>query len=137
MIRLISIHFLLFLSEAAAFAPHQNRAPTSFSRVASLAASSTASTDIDSEISDCLVVLNRAAESRAEDPELVFDALTRLEKLQRTKAKTDSSVATDMLSALNGSWRLVFTTGTVDTQSKIKGKVNYFPLKVPLLHCSL
>jgi hypothetical protein len=32
------------------------------------------------------------------------------------------------LEKLNGSWRLVFTTGTVDTQKKI-GKVNYFPLK--------
>jgi hypothetical protein len=125
MFHLTGILFVLFLLEAAAFAPLQNRARSSSS---SVAASST-STNVDTEISDCLNVLNKAAESRAEDPELVFDALTKLEKLQRTKAKTDPSVATNMLSALNGSWRLVFTTGTADTQSKIKGKVNYFPLK--------
>lgn len=132
MFHLTGILVVLFLLEAAAFAPLQNRAQSSSS---SLAASST-STNVDTEISDCLNVLNKAAESRAEDPELVFDALTKLEKLQRTKAKTDPSVATNMLSALNGSWRLVFTTGTADTQSKIKGKVNYFPLKVLCIHKS-
>eukprot|EP00549_Striatella_unipunctata_P023985 CAMPEP_0118703080 /NCGR_PEP_ID=MMETSP0800-20121206/18311_1 /TAXON_ID=210618 ORGANISM="Striatella unipunctata, Strain CCMP2910" /NCGR_SAMPLE_ID=MMETSP0800 /ASSEMBLY_ACC=CAM_ASM_000638 /LENGTH=145 /DNA_ID=CAMNT_0006604479 /DNA_START=414 /DNA_END=851 /DNA_ORIENTATION=- len=34
-----------------------------------------------------------------------------------------------MVKNLNGSWRLVFTTGTVKTQEKIKGRINYFPIK--------
>merc|ERR1712083_1094801 len=33
-----------------------------------------------------------------------------------------------MLSALDGAWRLVFTTGTVDTQKRV-GAINYFPIK--------
>lgn len=52
-----------------------------------------------------------------------------LEKAMRSKAKTDPTVAEDTLAALNGAWRLVFTTGTVDTQKKLKGRINYFPLK--------
>ena len=32
------------------------------------------------------------------------------------------------LAQLDGSWRLVFTTGTIDTQKKV-GKINYFPLR--------
>jgi hypothetical protein len=39
-------------------------------------------------------------ETRLPGPPKRFDALTRLEKLQRTNAKTDPSVATKMLSAV-------------------------------------
>ena len=35
----------------------------------------------------------------------------------------------DTLKYLNGSWRLIFTTGTIDTQKKIGRKINYFPIK--------
>jgi hypothetical protein len=55
--------------------------------------------------------------------------LLGLEKAMRGKAKTDPSVAVGTLAALDGAWRLVFTTGTLDTQKKIKGRINYFPLK--------
>jgi PAP_fibrillin len=36
-----------------------------------------------------------------------------------------------MVDNLNGSWQLVFTTGTVNTQKKLLGgqQINYFPLK--------
>lgn len=137
MLRLVPVILLLALvlqTATTAFAPHTRTlrtgaAPRSASASFLLQASSS-TTNVDSEINDCLSVLNTAAESRAEDPEVVFDALTNLEKLQRNKAKTDPNVAQDMLDSLNGSWRLIFTTGTADTQSKIKGKVNYFPLKV-------
>jgi hypothetical protein len=83
MFHLTGILVVLFLLEAAAFAPLQNRAQSSSY---SLAASST-STNVDTEISDCLNVLNKAAESRAEDPELVFDALTKLENCSEQRRK--------------------------------------------------
>jgi hypothetical protein len=95
-----------------------------------LYAASTSTDSIDTNISECLSILNKAADTKTEDPQVVYEALVNLEKLQRTKAKTDPSVATNMLEHLNGSWRLIFTTGTADTQKKIQGKVNYFPLKV-------
>jgi hypothetical protein len=35
----------------------------------------------------------------------------------------------NVLKNLNGAWRLIFTTGTVDTQKKLGQRINYFPLK--------
>lgn len=106
-----------------------------YSRRAIIVASSSSSsskTDDDltirTEISNCLAVLNRAAETKQEDSEAVYTALADLEKLSRQAAKVDTTYAERMLSNLNGSWRLVFTTGTANTQKKY-GKINYFPLK--------
>ena len=56
-------------------------------------------------------------------------ALLDLEKLSRAVSKEDGGAySRDTLAQLNGSWRLVFTTGTIDTQKKV-GQINYFPLK--------
>jgi hypothetical protein len=109
--------------------------PTPRSLVCPLQASSSSSsspstTEYDTAIDEAKAVLNRAAETKREDPELVMNALQDLEKLMRQKAKADPKTAEQMLSSLNGNWRLVFTTGTKDTQKKIQGKINYFPLKV-------
>jgi hypothetical protein len=38
-------------------------------------------------------------------------------------------VAKEVLKNLNGSWRLIFTTGTKSTQDKFKTKINYVPFK--------
>jgi hypothetical protein len=35
----------------------------------------------------------------------------------------------ETLRKLNGGWRLIFTTGTADTQKKFGRRINYFPLK--------
>lgn len=78
----------------------------------------------DMTTEDCLAILDRAAATRAEDSDTVLQALTRLEKLQRQ----NKNAAADILSYLPGSWQLVFTTGTANTQQKY-GKINYFPLK--------
>jgi hypothetical protein len=91
---------------------------------------SPSTTEYDTAIYEAKDILNRAAETKREDPELVINALQDLEKLMRKKAKADPKTAEEMLSCLNGDWRLVFTTGTADTQKKIQGKINYFPLKV-------
>jgi hypothetical protein len=58
----------------------------------------------------------------------VCAALADLEKQMRQKAKEDPEVANDMKRNLDGDWRLIFTTGTGETQKKY-GKINYFPLK--------
>ena len=84
---------------------------------------------LEEEIAPLKGILSRASQSRSEDPQKVVDALLSLEKLMRKKSSEDSgetSAAT--IQALNGSWRLIFTTGTVDTQKKM-GRINYFPLK--------
>jgi len=127
---LIGSALLLSLSVASAFVQSPPRAASKAPPRLLTPPLHASTADINTEISECLSLLNRAAETKTEDPELVYDALMNLEKLERQKAKADPTVAQDMLQNLNGSWRLVFTTGTADTQKKIKGKVNYFPLKV-------
>lgn len=99
---------------------------SSFSREKSWFAAS--STDLTTSIASSLEVLYKAAETKAEDPVQVLEALESLEKSMRAKAKDDPNVAKDVLQNLNGSWRLVFTTGTKNTQEKY-GKINYFPIK--------
>lgn len=95
----------------------------------SIALRSTASAeDVKSEIDGKLTLLKSAAETKKEDSDDVVAALLDLEKLSRQAAKLDESYAQTMLQNLDGSWQLVFTTGTVDTQKKV-GKINYFPLK--------
>jgi beta-galactosidase/beta-glucuronidase len=49
-----------------------------------------------------------------------MNALQDLEKLMRQKVKADLKTPEQMLSSLNGNWRLVFTTGTKDTQKKFR-----------------
>ena len=79
-----------------------------------------------------MAVLYRAAETKSEDSDTVVAALLDLEKLMRQKNKEDPAVADATLEALSGqgggSWRLIFTTGTIDTQKKA-GRINYFPIK--------
>jgi len=84
---------------------------------------------IDEEIDDCKIILNKAVETKSEDPESVLSALQSLEKLMRKKCKVDESASNEILSKLDGDWRLIFTTGTVDTQKKLGAKINYFPIK--------
>lgn len=87
---------------------------------------------VDDEVSAAvdanLALLKRAAETKQEDSDIVYQALEDLEKQMRTLAKNDPSVAEQMKANLTGDWRLVFTTGTAKTQQKF-GKINYFPLK--------
>jgi len=86
--------------------------------------------DYDEAIEQAKIILNKAAETKSEDPEEVLQALEDLEKLmrQKRKAEPDTSAA-EVLKNLNGDWRLVFTTGTKDTQKKLGAKINYFPIK--------
>lgn len=106
-------------------APSQSvvRSPLSF------AASVSDNVDIDTQIATSKAILVKAAATKQEDSETVIQALLDLEKLQRKKAKEEGeSVGQAMKTQLNGDWRLVFTTGTADTQEKY-GNINYFPIK--------
>jgi len=64
--------------------------------------------------------LTQAAETKAEDSQAVIDALVGLEKTMRAETKRDPRLSEATLAALDGAWRLVFTTGTVDTQKKVR-----------------
>mmetsp|Transcript_26290 Transcript_26290/g.61779 ORF Transcript_26290/g.61779 Transcript_26290/m.61779 type:complete len:275 (+) Transcript_26290:206-1030(+) len=78
-------------------------------------------------------ILYSAAESKQEDPDAVIDALLDLEKLAKKANRADPSRSEETLRALSEggvSWRLIFTTGTIETQRKLGDtKINYFPLK--------
>lgn len=135
----------LLVGTAAAFAPasttpttprtsgeqQRHRNPAFLSTALSLSTKSgTSSADLKESIASNLEVLNRAATTKTEDPDAVYGALFDLEKQMRALAKDDPSVAKDMLKNLDGDWRLVFTTGTKNTQDKLGGgRINYFPLK--------
>ena len=83
----------------------------------------------ESEIVAAVQVLERAAETKSEDPEAVLTQLLALEKLMRARNAFDGDATSrETFEMLDGSWRLIFTTGTIDTQKKI-GKINYFPIK--------
>ena len=83
----------------------------------------------DEQINQTKAFLLLAATTKAENSDKVCDNLLSLEKLMRAKAKLDDGESSrETLKNLNGAWRLIFTTGTIDTQKKY-GKVNYFPIK--------
>jgi len=95
----------------------------------------TTAENVDADITAAKEILNKAADSKKEDPEIVMEALLKLEKLMRQKAKEEqqegtisSAVGEEIKSQLHGNWRLIFTTGTANTQNKY-GKINYFPIK--------
>jgi hypothetical protein len=103
--------------------------PATFLSASAPTSTSVAPTTTPATLDSCLVLLTRAAETKAEDSDVVVHALVDLERLARDQAKQDNGrYAADLLQNLNGSWRLIFTTGTKTTQDKF-GKVNYFPIK--------
>lgn len=100
--------------------------PRTTTRVNPLAASST--TDAAPTLETCTAILTRAAETKAEDSEMVLQALLDLEKIARDTAKGSPEYNKNVLYHLHGSWRLMFTTGTKKTQDRF-GTINYFPIK--------
>lgn len=85
-----------------------------------------AAPSVDSALALCRV----AATSREADPDTVCEAMLTVEKGMRDTAKADGgALSRSTLQSLDGAWRLVFTTGTVDMQSKLGRKIDYFPLR--------
>jgi hypothetical protein len=88
-------------------------------------------------MSQCLLTLNDAANTKQVDSDQVYDALVTLEQLARQCNKivedntNKNEYAQRVRDNLTGSWRLIFTTGTVKTQQNLLGgqKINYFPIK--------
>lgn len=92
------------------------------------AATTVDTTVYDAEIAAAKEVLLDAAVNKKRDSNEVVASLLSLEKLMRAKNKLDNDeTSRETVSNLTGTWKLIFTTGTVDTQKKI-GKINYFPL---------
>jgi len=84
---------------------------------------------INNEITIVRDLLVKASNKEIEDTNSIVESLLKLEKLMRKKNILDENITSEeTLKSLNGSWKLIFTTGTVDTQKKI-GRINYFPLK--------
>ncbi|KAG7358543.1 hypothetical protein IV203_015132 [Nitzschia inconspicua] len=99
-------------------------------------------TSTEDRIATAIALLTRAAETKSEDSDSVVEALLDLEKLTRQQVKQNPSIADATVQALSSSnvdgggeindgqsWRLIFTTGTVNTQQKRGGRINYFPIK--------
>jgi hypothetical protein len=88
--------------------------------------------DATERIASATALLTKAAEAKSEDSDIVVEALLDLERLTRNQVKENPQLAQRTLEALagngGGSWRLIFTTGTIDTQKK-RGRINYFPIK--------
>ena len=85
--------------------------------------------DFRSELQSARELLVQASVTKAENQEAVCDALESMEQNMRKLCKEDPSEAAKVRENLNGSWRLIFTTGTKETQKKWGRKVSYFPLK--------
>ena len=99
--------------------------------------------ELQQEMSECLFILNQAANTKQIDANVVYQALITLEQLARQcnkiiPTKDDNGTPTEqkyeyaqqVQEQLTGSWRLIFTTGTVETQTKLGNKkINYFPIK--------
>lgn len=84
---------------------------------------------VNNEISTVRSLLIKASNKEIEDTNSIVESLLKLEKLMRKKNNIDDNITSEeTLKSLNGSWRLIFTTGTVDTQKKL-GRINYFPIK--------
>ena len=99
----------------------------------SMATSSYAS--IPDTASAALDVCRRAAKTKAEDPDEVCEALLEAEQAMRKAAKADDGeLSRATLKALDGAWRLVFTTGTVETQSKRARTQNSLLISLSLSH---
>ena len=127
---LVSLIIALTWGQHAALVPHRRILPSSKLRsVVVRHAGSAELVTLDERIGKATKLLESAAVTKGEDSEKVVDALLDLEKDMRARAKEEPKTAEDMLAALDGAWRLVFTTGTIDTQKKIKGRINYFPIK--------
>lgn len=95
-------------------------------------ATSTITPEFTKTMEENLALLKQAAVTKQENSDLVFTALLELEKQMRQQAKDQKSaqnIAEQMLANLAGDWQLVFTTGTVETQKRTGGRINYFPLK--------
>ena len=85
---------------------------------------------VNSEIDTIKELLIKASNKEVDDTDSIVDSLLKLEKLMRKKnTYDDNKTSQDTFNNLNGAWRLVFTTGTVNTQKKLGGRINYFPIK--------
>ena len=76
--------------------------------------------EFNEDIAKSKALLLEASVTKSTNSGDVVEALLGLEKSMRAKARVDDAVAPETLQNLNGAWRLVFTTGTIDTQKKVR-----------------
>mgnify|MGYP003686071025 CR=1 FL=1 len=79
------------------------------------------SPDAPESVEHAVHTLRRAAVTRAVGPDAVVNALLCVERRMRDACKAEPARAAEQLRALDGAWRLVFTTGTLATQDRMRG----------------
>lgn len=79
------------------------------------------SPDAPASVEQAVGTLKRAAKTKAVSSEAVINALLCVERRMREACKAQPALAARQLETLDGSWQLVFTTGTLDTQKKLGG----------------
>lgn len=84
--------------------------------------------EYSSTISESKTLLMRAAETRTEASDDVVNALLSLEKASRERSRNEPEANELMQTKLDGAWRLVFSTGTINTQKRT-GRITYIPVK--------
>ena len=108
---------------------HQKKKKMSTFSLSLASTTTSTTTTLQEDMEQNLQLLYRAADTKLEDSDAVYEALTLLEKQMRQACQADSSLVTQMQSQLTGSWQLIFTTGTAQTQERQGRRINYFPLK--------
>lgn len=93
------------------------------------------SSEVEAESSDLnsiKSILYRAADTKQTDGATVISNLLSAEKLVKSETKKraadDFDVTSELRKNLAGTWRLIFTTGTLKTQQALNTRINYFPL---------
>ncbi|GMH94385.1 hypothetical protein TL16_g12894 [Triparma laevis f. inornata] len=85
-----------------------------------------------SDLNSIKSILYRAADTKQTDGATVISNLLSAEKLVKSETKKraadDFDVTSELRKNLAGTWRLIFTTGTLKTQQALNTKINYFPL---------
>lgn len=100
---------LLLAATADAFVPLLANTRNNRPVAASHLSATTTGEEYQTRIDSCNEILRKAAETKDEDPDMVFEALSDLERLMRVKCKEEPDAAQELLDNLNGVWRLVFS----------------------------
>lgn len=79
------------------------------------------SPDAPASVEQAVGTLKRAAATKAVGSDAVVNALLCVERRMREACKMEPRLAAAQLEKLDGSWRLIFTTGTLDTQARLGG----------------
>lgn len=120
--------YLLFLVCVTITSCMAFKASSHLARRPALVLSASELSEINADIGTCKSTLMKGVAKEAEPNDLIASLMDLEKKMRKRNTLDNCATSRETLANLSGAWRLVFTTGTVDTQKKI-GKINYFPIK--------